>query len=103
MKNVLVGIDKFSFPIDCVIESMEEKQQVTFIGRPSTAISQAWIDVKHREMNLLVSKEKVKFNLHQSIQLTVEEMSNCRRIESSLLHFEKQEPRILQGDTLEGS
>ena len=53
-------------------------------------------------MTLLVGKEKVKFNLHQSIQLTVEERSSCRRIENSLLHFEKQAPKILQGDTLEG-
>ena len=86
-----------------MIVGMEEEQQVTFIVTPSTTTSQAWIDVKHKEMTLLVSKEKVKFNLHHSIQLTVEERSNCRRIESSLLHFEKQAPRIIQGDTLEGS
>ena len=69
----------------------------------STATSQALIDVKHREMTLLVGKKKVKFNLHHSIQPTVKERSNCKWIESSLLHFEKQAPRILQGDTLEGS
>ena len=103
MKNVLVGIDKFSFPTDCVIVGMEEEQQVTLIGTPSTATSQALNDVKHREMTLLVGKKKVKFNLHHSIQLTVKERNSCKWIESSLLHFEKQAPRILQGDTIEGS
>ena len=41
MENVLVRIDIFSFPIDCVTMGMEDEQQVPFIGTPSTAISQA--------------------------------------------------------------
>ena len=89
MENVLVGIDKFSFPIDCVTVDMEEEQQVSFIGTPSTTTSEVWIDVEHGEMALLVGKEKVKLNLHQSIQLTDEEKIKVRRIESSLLYFEK--------------
>ena len=52
---------------------MEEDQQASSIGRPSNATSQAWIDIEHKEMALLVGKEKVKFNLHQNIQLTYEE------------------------------
>ena len=69
---------------------MEEDQQVSSIGRPSNATSQAWIDLEHGEMTLLVGKEKVKFNLHQSIQLTNEEKNCCMRRESSLLPFEEQ-------------
>ena len=53
-------------------------------------------------MTLLIGKEKVKFNLHQCIQLTNEEKNYCMQIESSLLPFEAQAPRILQEDTLEG-
>ena len=45
----------------------------------------------------------MKFNLNQSIQLTYEKKMMCMRIESSLLHFEKQATKILQGVTLEGS
>ena len=41
MENFLVGIDRFSFPIDCVTVGMEAEQQVSFIGTPSTATSQA--------------------------------------------------------------
>ena len=53
-------------------------------------------------MTLLVGKEKVKFNLYQSIQLTDEEKMTCMQIESSLLPFEEQAPKILQVKTLEG-
>ena len=72
------------------------------IGTPSNATSQAWIDVEHGEMTLLVGKEEVKFNLHQSIQLTDEEKMTCMRIESLFLHFEEQAPKILKEETLEG-
>ena len=68
---------------------MEDEQQVSFIGKSSTATSQAWIDVEHGEMTLLVGKEIVEFNFNQSIQLTDEDKMKCMRIESSLLHFEK--------------
>ena len=47
-------------------------------------------DIEYGEMALLVDKEKVKFNLHQSIQLTDEEKMTCMQIESSLLPFEEQ-------------
>ena len=81
---------------------MEEDQQVSSIGRPSNATSQAWIDVKHGEITLLVGEEKLKFNLHQNIQLTDEEKKCCMRIESSLLPFDEHAPTILQEKTLEG-
>ena len=80
--NVLVGIDKFNFPIDLVTLGMEEDQQASSIVISSNATSEAWIDIEHREMTLLVGKEKVKFNLHQNIQLTDEEKNCCMRIES---------------------
>ena len=72
------------------------------IGRPSNATSQALIEIEHGEMTLLVGKEKVKFNLHQSIQFTDEEKNYCMQIESSLLPFEELAPTILQEETLEG-
>ena len=56
IENVLVGIDKFNFPIDFVTLGMEEDQQVSSIGTPSNATSQAWINVEHGEMILLVGK-----------------------------------------------
>ena len=70
-----------------MILGTEEDKQAISIGRPSNALSRAWIDTKNGEMTLLVGKEKVKFNLHQSIQLTDEEKNFCMRIEGSLQHF----------------
>ena len=61
-----------------------------------------WIDAKYGEMTFLVSEEKVKFDLHQSIQLTNEEKRMCMRIESLLLPIEEHEPMFLKEDTLEG-
>ena len=102
IENVLVGIDRFSFPIDYVTVGMEEEQQLSFIGKPSTATSQAWINIKHGEITLIVGKERMKFNLNQGIQLTDKEKMKCMWIESSLLHFEKQAPRILKEDIIDG-
>ena len=81
---------------------MEEDQPVSSIGRPSNATSQAWIDIEPGEVSFLVGKEKVNFNLHQSIQLTDEENNCCMEIESSLIPFEEFAPTILQEETLEG-
>ena len=102
IENVFVGIDKFNFPIDFVTMGMEEDQQGSSIGITSNVISQAWIDIEHGEMTLLVGEEKVMFNLRQSIQLTDEENMICMQIDSSFLPFEEKIPKILQEDTLEG-
>ena len=90
IENVLVGIDKFNFPIDLVILGNEENKQAVSTKRPFNALSRAWIDTENGEMTLLVGKEKVKFNLHQSIHLTDEEKNFRMRIESSLQHFGRQ-------------
>ena len=41
IENVLVGTDKFNFPIDFVNLGMEEDQRISSIRRPSNATSQA--------------------------------------------------------------
>ena len=81
MENVFVGVEDFYFPIESLTFGMDEDRQVSFIEKPSLATSQMWIDVEDGEMTLLVGKEKVKFNLHQSIQLTDEEKMICMQIE----------------------
>ena len=43
-QNVLVWIDKFNFPIELVTLGREEDNQTSAKGRPSNALSQAWID-----------------------------------------------------------
>ena len=61
MKNVLVGVEDFYFPIESLTFGMKENQQVSFIERPS--IAKVWIEVEHGEMTLLVGEEKMKFDL----------------------------------------
>ena len=51
-------------------------------------------------MTLLVGKEKMKFDLHQSTPLTDEEMRVCTNLESSFLPIEDLAPTFLQDDTL---
>ena len=41
---VLIGIDKFNFPIDLVTLGKEEDNQASTKGRPYNGLSQAWID-----------------------------------------------------------
>ena len=77
VENVLVRINKFNFPIDFATLGMEEDQHASSIGKPPNVTSQAWVDTENGEMTLLVGKEKVKFNLFQSIQLTNEEKNYC--------------------------
>ena len=40
IKNVLVGINNFNFPINSVTWGMDEDRQVSSIGRPLVATSQ---------------------------------------------------------------
>ena len=81
---------------------MEKDRQVSYVGRPSIATSQVWIDVEHGEMTFQEGEEKVKFNLHQSIPITDEEKMTCMRIESLLAPFEELTSTLLQDDTPEG-
>ena len=79
-ENVMVGIDKYNVSIDLVILGKEEDKQVVSKEKPFGALSRAWIDTENGEMTLLVVKENVKFNLHQSIQMIDEERNNYKWI-----------------------
>ena len=85
----MVRVKDFNFPIDSLTFIIEENRQVPNVKISSIAKSQAWIDTH------LVGEEKMKFDLHQSIPLTDEEMRVCIKIESSFLHIEKHAPMFL--------
>ena len=65
-ENILVGVEDFYLPIESLTFGMEEDRQVSFVEKPHVATSQMWIDAENRELTLLVSEEKRKFDLHQS-------------------------------------
>ncbi|GKC49076.1 putative reverse transcriptase domain-containing protein [Tanacetum coccineum] len=61
-KNVLVGIDKFIFPIDFVVLDMPEDIKVPLIlGRPFLSTTHAKIDVLKRKISLRVGDDKIVF------------------------------------------
>ncbi|GKD63125.1 retrovirus-related pol polyprotein from transposon TNT 1-94 [Tanacetum coccineum] len=61
-KNVLVGIGKFTFPVDFIILDMPEDIKVPLIlRRPFLYTSRAKIDVYKRKITLRVGEEKIVF------------------------------------------
>ena len=80
IENVLVEVEDFNFSINSLNFGMEESRQVVNVERPSIATSQVWIDVEHEEMIFLVDEDKMKFNLHQSTQITDEGRRACMKI-----------------------
>ncbi|GJV05558.1 mitochondrial proton/calcium exchanger protein-like protein isoform X1 [Tanacetum coccineum] len=61
-KNVLVGIGKFTFPVDFIILDMAKDIKVPLIlGRPFLSTARAKIDVYKRKITLRVGEEKIIF------------------------------------------
>ncbi|GJV64223.1 putative reverse transcriptase domain-containing protein [Tanacetum coccineum] len=61
-ENILVGIGKFTFPIDFIILDMPEDIKVPLIlGRPFLSTARAKIDVYKRKITLRVGEEKIIF------------------------------------------
>ncbi|GKC28751.1 putative reverse transcriptase domain-containing protein [Tanacetum coccineum] len=61
-KNVLVGIDKFVFPVDFVVLDMPEDIKVPLIlGRPFLSTAHAKIDVFKRKITLKVGNDNIVF------------------------------------------
>ncbi|GJR91027.1 putative reverse transcriptase domain-containing protein [Tanacetum coccineum] len=61
-ENVLVGIGKFTFPVDFIILDMPEDIKVPLIlGRPFLSIARAKIDVYKRKITLRVKEERIIF------------------------------------------
>ncbi|GJS54361.1 putative reverse transcriptase domain-containing protein [Tanacetum coccineum] len=61
-ENVLVGIGKFTFPLDFIILDMPEDIKVPLIlGRPFLSTARAKIDVYKRKITLRIGEEKIIF------------------------------------------
>ncbi|GKF31930.1 hypothetical protein Tco_0101728, partial [Tanacetum coccineum] len=61
-KNVLVGIGKFTFPVDYIILDMLEDIKVPLIlGRPFLSTTHAKIDVYKRKITLRAGEERIVF------------------------------------------
>ena len=65
IEDILVKVDKFTFPVDFVVLDIEEnKAAMIILGIPFLATGQALIDVKNRELTLRVGDDQVKFSLY---------------------------------------
>ena len=85
IENILVKIDRFTFPMDCVIWGIKgDLQNSQILRKPLPSSSQAWININKGEFTLFVGKEKAKFNLHQPLPLTEQERITCRKFYSLL-------------------
>ncbi|XP_014490075.1 uncharacterized protein LOC106752819 [Vigna radiata var. radiata] len=68
VKDVLVKVDKFLFPMDFVIMEMEEDTKVPLIlGRPFMKIARVLIDVDNGKLKVRVQNEEVNFNVFEAM------------------------------------
>ena len=69
LKDVLIKVGNFIFPMDFVVIDIEEDKQIPLLlGRPFLSTRVALIDVKKGELTLRVGDEAVHFNLNQSLK-----------------------------------
>ncbi|GJU25477.1 reverse transcriptase domain-containing protein [Tanacetum coccineum] len=68
VKNVLIKIDKFVFPLDFVVMNMLNTRNETMIlGRPFLATIHAEIDVFNKEISLGIEGDRVTFDMDKKI------------------------------------
>ncbi|KAK5772422.1 hypothetical protein PVK06_048711 [Gossypium arboreum] len=68
IKDVLVKVDKFIFPIDFVVLDMDEDVEVPLIfGHPFLAITRAVIDVGNGKLVLRIGDEEIIFKIYNAI------------------------------------
>ncbi|GJV94575.1 DNA-directed DNA polymerase, partial [Tanacetum coccineum] len=99
-KNVLVGIGKFTFPVDFIILDMPEDIKVPLIlGRPFLSTASAKIDVYKRKITLRVREERIVFSSVKPTSSLIKRVYMLNYIELNNLN-EPFELRRNQGDDL---
>ena len=70
IKDVLVKVGKFIFPVDFIVLDMEEDKEILIIlGRPFLATSGALIDVQKGELKLRALEDEITFHVFQPMKL----------------------------------
>ncbi|GJZ63390.1 hypothetical protein Tco_0619811, partial [Tanacetum coccineum] len=83
VKNLLVKIDKFIFPVDFVVLDMVgEFRMPIILGRPLLATAHAKVDIFRKSISLEVGNEKVIFKMRSSFTTTTVE--SVRAIKSEI-------------------
>ena len=69
VKDVLVKIDKFIFPVDFVILEMLEDEEIPLIlGRPFLETGRCVINIEERTMKLKAYDKEVKINVRNTMK-----------------------------------
>ena len=85
LKDVLIKVGKFIFPVDFVVIDIEEDKQVPLLlGRPFLATRETLIDVKKGELTLRVRDEVVHFNLNHSLKQLEFDNVDCKIVETKV-------------------
>ncbi|GKB21661.1 reverse transcriptase domain-containing protein, partial [Tanacetum coccineum] len=81
-ENMLVEVDKFTFPADFVILEMEEDSKVSLIlGRPFLYTADAVIRVEQKQLNLEVGTERMIFNIDSAMKYSYSNDDTCYSID----------------------
>ncbi|XP_014524457.1 uncharacterized protein LOC106780674 [Vigna radiata var. radiata] len=81
IEDVLVKVDKFTFPVDFVILDMEEDTEVPLIlGRPFMKTARVIIDVDDGHLKVRLHDETITFNVVEVMQHP-KDRGNCFRVE----------------------
>ncbi|XP_070054697.1 uncharacterized protein [Nicotiana tomentosiformis] len=65
VEDILVLVDKFIFPVDFIVEKMEENKEVHLIlGRPLLETGRAILAIHERKLMLRVGEETVTFEMN---------------------------------------
>nr|XP_016483975.1 PREDICTED: uncharacterized protein LOC107804571 [Nicotiana tabacum] len=77
IKNVLVIVDKFVFPVDFIVLEIKEcPDEPIILGRPFLATGSAIIDVHQGQLILSVDEERVIFYMQKIIRFSGDEASS---------------------------
>ncbi|KAH9670524.1 hypothetical protein KPL70_017015 [Citrus sinensis] len=68
IKDVLVKVDKFIFPVDFIVLDFKADKEVSIIlGRPFLATEKTLTDVQKRELTMRVNDQQVTFNVLEAM------------------------------------
>ena len=80
VEDILVKVDKFTFPVDYFIMDMKEDEEVPLIlGRPFMKTTRLIVDVEKGELQVTAQDDMVTFNLFYSLKDGVVQLEINRR------------------------
>nr|XP_016495965.1 PREDICTED: uncharacterized protein LOC107814979 [Nicotiana tabacum] len=103
IKDILVRVDKFVFPVDFIVVDMEENKEVPLImGRPFLCTGRAILDIYEGKLMLLMGNKKVVFQMKRMMKYPYDEASTyaCLKIDVVGELAEQHKPDKLVGDSL---